>query len=285
MSLLPYYHNLLDLARDFGYIDEAAYKARRVVPKRDPLNPDGRQLRRFERDLKDKTAVALSRLSGYLFTSLTDINQLEARINSRDAYDMLERVLLPIIQDVATSGADFGRQQVEREALGVKALEDLIGVDWGLVNNDAADWALGYVGELVRGILSTTRDRIRKEVARFITSGESLADLRRRLMKDYLFSESRAEAIAVTEVTRAYAEGNQTAWRQSGVTQGKRWNTANDELVCPICGPVHNAIVPIDQPFTTPAGQIDVPPAHPRCRCWITPIVEGAEERPVGLQR
>jgi hypothetical protein len=74
------------------------------------------------------------------------------------------------------------------------------------------------------------------EITRWIDNGETLPQLIERLVP--LFGEKRAELIAVTEVTRAFAEGNMVAWRESGVIQKRRWNTANDELVCPICGPL-----------------------------------------------
>jgi hypothetical protein len=49
------------------------------------------------------------------------------------------------------------------------------------------------------------------------------------------------------------------------------WQTSNDERVCPICGPKHGKEI-TDGKF---------PPAHPRCRCWVTyefPEGEGVVE-------
>jgi hypothetical protein len=45
------------------------------------------------------------------------------------------------------------------------------------------------------------------------------------------------------------------------------WNTANDDLVCAICGPLNQQERPLDEPFD---GGIERPAAHPRCRCWLT---------------
>ena len=72
------------------------------------------------------------------------------------------------------------------------------------------------------------------------------------------------------------------AWRESDVINKRRWNTGVDELVCPICGPLHNVIVGLDETFP---GGFRVPPAHPNCRCWITPVVEGVEELETGLEQ
>ena len=117
-------------------------------------------------------------------------------------------------------------------------------------------------------------------MARHVADGESLAQLVRRIAGLHTFSEDRARMIAVTEVTRAFAEGNMAAWRESGVIERRRWNTNNDELVCPICGPRHNMVVDMGASF----DGIDNPPAHPRCRCWVTPVVV-EQNRPVGVQQ
>jgi len=47
-----------------------------------------------------------------------------------------------------------------------------------------------------------------------------------------LFGRQRARRVAVTEVTRVYAAGNEEAWRATGYVTGKRWMTARDERVC-----------------------------------------------------
>lgn len=145
---------------------------------------------------------------------------------------------------------------------------DALSVDWELANNAATDWARQYSAELVRGITNTTRDRIRSEVAYYTQNQQTIGQLGKRL--EGVFSPQRANMIAVTEVTRSYSEGNQTAWKESGVVEGKEWNTNNDELVCPICGPLDGQVVRIGDTFE---GGFDGPPAHPRCRCWVSPVV------------
>ena len=68
------------------------------------------------------------------------------------------------------------------------------------------------------------------------------------------------------------------AWRESGVVAGREWNTAVDELVCPICGPLHGKFAPYGEPFE---GGYDSPPAHPRCRCWISAVSKADLERDI----
>jgi len=135
-------------------------------------------------------------------------------------------------------------------------------VDWSLVNRDALAWARGYAGELVGGLNATTRDALRAAIAEWIESGEPLDALARRLAPT--FGELRGRIIAETEVTRAFAQGQVQAFRRAGMTRW-RFNTANDEKVCPRCGPLNG------EEFGM-GDATDMPPLHPRCRCWITAV-------------
>jgi hypothetical protein len=143
-----------------------------------------------------------------------------------------------------------------------RLVEDLpISVDWGLVNERAASWARGYSYELVHGITTTSRRATQEAIASFFEQGQTRADLEARLSR--IFGAVRAEAIAVTEVTRAASLGEQQIAAEiasMGVDMVPVWQTNNDELVCTICGPRHNQ--EIEDNF--------FPPAHPRCRCWLT---------------
>jgi hypothetical protein len=48
---------------------------------------------------------------------------------------------------------------------------------------------------------------------------------------------------------------------------------ANGILVhnCPICAPLNGKVIAINEAFD---GMYDSPPSHPRCRCWLTPVIE-----------
>lgn len=144
-----------------------------------------------------------------------------------------------------------------------------IGVDWDLVNRGAADWARRYGGELVRKIDDTTKQAVRDAVADYYEEGLNLGQLRERLGR--WFGPVRADMIATTEVTRASVEGEREIARELGA-QGVRmveiWQTNNDEMVCPVCGPRHG-VVKGEGTGMAYWTEADGPPAHPRCRCWI----------------
>ena len=171
-----------------------------------------------------------------------------------EMYEALSRAL----QD----GVDLG------VSVAVNQLENVgFGFDWTLVNTDARNWATSYAGELIRNIEQTTVNSVRQSVSRWIDNGEPLQALIDDLRPT--FGAQRAELIASTEVTRAFAEGSTRAYQASGVVSEIEWQTARDERVCPVCGPRHG------KRSTLAAREVDGIgiPAHPRCRCWWVPVI------------
>ena len=143
--------------------------------------------------------------------------------------------------------------------------------DYTLVNTRARDWARQYSYELVSQITETTRQAMQQAVGDWIESGEPLPALVRQIQQAGTFGRDRALLIAQTETTRASAEAEEIAYRESGVVKQKEWDAANDRLVCPVCGALHGQRVPIGAEF---APGIPNPPAHPGCRCSTRPVVE-----------
>ncbi|OPZ80368.1 MAG: Phage Mu protein F like protein [bacterium ADurb.Bin429] len=146
-------------------------------------------------------------------------------------------------------------------------------LDWTLANTYAADWARTYGGQLITNMDATTKARIGAEVGAWAEAREGYPDLLKRIQA-IIDDPRRAALIAQTEPTSAYAAGNEAAWRQEedelGVVIIEVWNTANDDLVCPICGPLNQQQRRIGGTFE---GGIERPAAHPRCRCWLTAMM------------
>lgn len=79
--------------------------------------------------------------------------------------------------------------------------------------------------------------------------------------------ESRVVALGGDELYRAYNLGQKQAWSQfEGFVAGELWLTREDELVCPICRPLHMRIV----------WQEPIIDTHPNCRCQKVPILTDA---------
>lgn len=148
-----------------------------------------------------------------------------------------------------------------------------IGIDYTRANTEVAKWARQWAGELYGMLNKTTKDALKEAIAAFATTeGMTIGDVISQLPLDY----ERASRIAVTEVTRAYAEANRQSGIElqrefPGVPVVKVWNTNNDDLVCEICAPLNGQEVGIDDGFGVESGEagLDAPPAHINCRCWI----------------
>lgn len=144
-----------------------------------------------------------------------------------------------------------------------------VGVDWALVNAAAASWIRVYGGQLIKDITETSRQAVGDAVGDFFEDQLTMGELTGRLER--IFGPVRAEMIAATETTRAAVEGERetvSELEKLGIKFVEIWQTENDELVCPICGPLHNKV---EGDGWTKA---DGPPAHPQCRCWTNHEVQ-----------
>lgn len=119
-------------------------------------------------------------------------------------------------------------------------------------------------------VVAYTRERVGVLVAETIEQGQSLQALAANLRADFGFSADRALVIARTETADAIGKGSLQAFQSQGF-EGKRWVTAGDSLVCPICASNSGAVRRLHESF--PSGH-DAPPPHPRCRCKIEPVAE-----------
>ncbi|MGC9395384.1 MAG: minor capsid protein [Anaerolineae bacterium] len=192
-----------------------------------------------------------------------------------------QAALAPWLEHLVQYGLESGRVQVGMPVGAGKAVPEIgIQVDWNLVDQNALAWAQAYTYDLVGGITQTTREKLQSAIGDWLRAGEAFPQLRERV--EAIFDDpKRAELIAVTETTRAVAEGNTQAWQAAGVW-GREWRTARDELVCPVCGPLHRQRAMIGQAFP---GNITNPPAHPNCRCVIVPVVEPERSPAPGIDQ
>lgn len=90
----------------------------------------------------------------------------------------------------------------------------------------------------------------------------------------------RAEVLAETESAIGAADGQRIAWGrmiEDGVvppTVRKMWVAVDDNDVDEACLELDGEAIPLDELFSTDAGEIEGPPLHPHCRCALT-LVEG----------
>ena len=165
-----------------------------------------------------------------------------------------EQALRDAISRGLIDGVDLG------VSVAINQLESGLGFgfDWTLSHAQAREWAHRYTDEILQQ-LGTTSGRVTGQaLTRWIDNGESLQVLINDL--EPVFGRRRAASIAATEVTRAYSNGTREAYRESGVIQKLEYRASRDELVCPICGPLHGQRTDINGTFN---GLY--PPVHPNC--------------------
>lgn len=171
---------------------------------------------------------------------------------SQHLFDVLLPVLASAIEVAARESYDDLAGRVE------------LGVSWEIVSQAVPQWAEQHTAEIVAEISKTSMDGFLAEFEKWLQSGEPLDSL--ILSLEQYYSPVRAEMIAVTETTRAFAEGNINVWKETGFVSGFDVVTARDDVVCPTC---------IDQYKQNPHKlKADPPPYHVRCRCAVRPVMK-----------
>lgn len=88
------------------------------------------------------------------------------------------------------------------------------------------------------------------------------------------FAANRSNLIAENETANMLARVEHEFYKRNNIAQ-QRWITSRDERVCPICSS-NEEVGKISMDLLFPSGVV-IPPAHPRCRCFVLPDVVDAE--------
>lgn len=179
-----------------------------------------------------------------------------------DDEDEFIAALIRLVLTGAIAGAEIFEESVS------------IGLDYTLVNDKAAKWARKHALKIADEIDTKTVTTVQNALAAFIeTPGMTVGDLIDRLP----FDEKRAQMVAITETTRAYAQGQKLAGEElkeqwPGVRIIKTWYTNNDEKVCDSCAELDGMIIDHDEDFYPVENdyQDGNPPLHVNCRCWMS---------------
>lgn len=139
------------------------------------------------------------------------------------------------------------------------------------------------IARQVRAVVGLT-DRQAATVASYrrglISEGASPAEVE-RLTSSFAGKvlRNRAENIGRTETLSAANNGQRLLWEHGvregvlGPAQEREWLTAEDDRVEEDCRSMDHRKAIIGQPFSSPWGQIQSPPGHPRCRCCTVLVV------------
>lgn len=136
----------------------------------------------------------------------------------------LAAVIRPRLLTLVTAGAMDGVRKL--------AVAGLF-VDDDLVNQDAASWATRYTDDLLRQFNTTTERGVGQIIQSWIsTPGADMGDLEKQLLPYLDKNQTRAWRVAVTETTRAYAEGNNIAHIRAGVPAAAYKPPAHPNCYC-----------------------------------------------------
>ena len=211
------------------------------------------------------------------FVNRTEIERKLARVLSRDLRGELDKLMgyLGDPPDLSRVPAEYwnnGWRGIQKDvepilvATFIQQAEAAmntvgVGVDWALVNTHAVSWARDHSAEVLKQLFNRTYEGVSTLVPEAYRQGWTMRELEIALERYH--SPVRAELIAITETTRAAVEGERAyvdqLQKETGAGMVPIWMTANDDRVCPICGPRN------EKPITD--GKL--PPAHPRCRCGV----------------
>lgn len=130
---------------------------------------------------------------------------------------------------------------------------------------------LNQANVTIAGFNKTTINRLGTRLADALTAGTSGAGLARDLT-DIVADPVRAYMIANTEMKRALSVGAMDNYQSLGVAE-MEWMALDP---CEICAEFDGEQRPIGESFGADRDGEDVmnPPAHPNCRCIISPVAE-----------
>ena len=192
----------------------------------------------------------------------------------------LESLFESELQKIIKLGYD--RASTEHEELGKKDYNDEIFELWDM-------YSFSHVGNLIKGINYTTLEGVKKIINDGLIDGESIPAIADRLSEKFnQFKSTRSLTIARTETLGASNWAYMKQMERYGYTE-KKYITALDEYVCPICRPLNGKVVSINENFSTTLktkGEKTTmissshPPMHPNCRCTIITVKIKEKKKP-----
>ncbi|GAJ24835.1 unnamed protein product, partial [marine sediment metagenome] len=162
-----------------------------------------------------------------------------------------------------------------------KAEEIPITIAFDVYNPEVTETLVAQTTRFPAGVVGTSEEIIRKEIANGLELGESIDKLRKRVTGRLgpTYIKNRAEMIARSETIYASNAGAELGYMQSGVVEGKKWLTAVDERTCNLCLDMDGRTAILGSTFDIESlkedygwkfdyseGEMPFPPLHPRCR-------------------
>jgi SPP1 gp7 family putative phage head morphogenesis protein len=196
---------------------------------------------------------------------------------------ILQQRFIQDFTDAVALGGELGQELAQEVDPQAKARAPFVGA-----SRAAVEAAAKTASALIRGEVKSFRDSL----VRIVTDGIGRGKGPRALEKDIRIAlqgakdpdglnakmglKQRAELIARSELANAYVGAQKAAASRNGYIYG-RWIATKDERTCPVCASRHGKIYRLDEM---------VAPAHPRCRCALSPVsADAVEEKDAALRK
>lgn len=214
--------------------------------------------------------------------SVEEARRLRARVAAldaqiRDARAELQAELRANLNTVATVEA------AQTAAVVGSATADL-GVAWVALPPPRAIATVGAAWATTLDVgLAATRATVRTEMASAFARGLGVDASVREIMRATGALRGERERLVTLVRTEFQRTANAVAMESyvanQDVLAGVQYLATLDSRTCPLCGPYHNRVFPINA--TGPVGAPYLP-RHPRCRCFYVPVTKSWEE--LGVQ-
>lgn len=172
-----------------------------------------------------------------------------------DGVSRIELELWDIINKVCETEFDFlGMKQSDYDPT------EFYNYQWGDDDKTWKDRLWDDKGLWLAALMSD----IKQEMIR----GHKISTVIKSLNKRFKSMQTIIERLVQTETVTIRTYAREVIFKISKIKE-YIYNTQADERVCEICGPLHKKIFPMSQ---LEVG-VTAPPLHPRCRCWIMPVI------------
>jgi len=134
-----------------------------------------------------------------------------------------------------------------------------------------------YAFDNVTKVTADMKDNLRKEMSIGLMNGESIPQLKLRIVDVMDTTLQRAEMISRTETVRAFNMGHNQTAKDSGLVLMKEWSAqperiskAGNFVPCPSCESMNGQRIGMNEKFKAENGEeYLLPPAHPHCACRV----------------
>jgi SPP1 gp7 family putative phage head morphogenesis protein len=187
---------------------------------------------------------------------IKSVDDIAKKIKSILVFEGIKEIADAVIKNTFMQGWESAEKQLDKNVL---------------VNKIAIDYIQSYTFNNIKGLTDELMTDLRQELERGIMGGEGIAKIKDRIKKVFDTSETRAEAIARTETSRAENQGKLQAFKTSGAKLKKQWVSAMDDRTSEFCKRMHGKTVGMEENFvdSVTGWEGNVPPGHVNCRSTV----------------